>query len=89
MADKTAPAEGSVPNLHRDEVTGEMVSKSELKKRQKKREADAKKVCFLLSFPLLLLGLLTEWMYRRPRRPLLPHRGRSPLRRRTRSSRRS
>lgn len=46
MADKaTAAAEGSVPNLHRDEVTGEMVSKSELKKRQKKREADAKKVC--------------------------------------------
>lgn len=49
MADKTAAAaaEGSVPNLHRDDVTGEMVSKSELKKRQKKREADAKKVCFL------------------------------------------
>lgn len=41
-----AAAEG-VPNLHKDEVTGEMVSKSELKKRQKKREADAKKVCFL------------------------------------------
>lgn len=41
-------AEGSVPNLHKDEVTGEMVSKSELKKRQKKREADAKKVCFFL-----------------------------------------
>jgi len=37
-----APAENT-PNLHLDEVTGEMVSKSELKKRQKKRENDAKK----------------------------------------------
>lgn len=44
-----AAAEGSAPNLHKDEVTGEMVSKSELKKRQKKREADAKKVCFSIS----------------------------------------
>lgn len=44
MADK---AEGSTPNLHKDEVTGEMVSKSELKKRQKKREAEAKKVCLV------------------------------------------
>lgn len=43
MADNAPVAEGSVPNLHKDEVTGEMVSKSELKKRQKKREADAKK----------------------------------------------
>ncbi|KAI5778363.1 hypothetical protein EDC01DRAFT_622710 [Geopyxis carbonaria] len=31
------------PNLHKDEVTGEMVSKSELKKRQKKREAEKRK----------------------------------------------
>lgn len=31
------------PNLHKDEVTGEMVSKSELKKRQNKRKADQKK----------------------------------------------
>jgi hypothetical protein len=46
MADNAPVAEGSVPNLHKDEVTGEMVSKSELKKRQKKREADAKKVGF-------------------------------------------
>lgn len=45
MADKAA-AEGSAPNMHKDEVTGEMVSKSELKKRQKKRDAEAKKVCF-------------------------------------------
>lgn len=43
MADR-ATAEGSLPNLHKDEVTGEMVSKSELKKRQKKRDGDAKKV---------------------------------------------
>lgn len=39
----TAPAQ-DVPNLQLDEVTGEMVSKSELKKRQKKREAEKKKV---------------------------------------------
>ncbi|KAI1387270.1 lysyl-tRNA synthetase [Hypoxylon trugodes] len=37
-----APAE-QVANLHLDEVTGEKVSKSELKKRQKQRERDAKK----------------------------------------------
>ncbi|TGZ83216.1 lysyl-tRNA synthetase [Ascodesmis nigricans] len=41
MADQ-APAQDT-PNLHLDEVTGEMVSKSELKKRQKKREAEKKK----------------------------------------------
>ncbi|KAF8533870.1 hypothetical protein BDD12DRAFT_758694 [Trichophaea hybrida] len=39
MADK----QQDTPNLHKDEVTGEMVSKSELKKRQKKREADKRK----------------------------------------------
>lgn len=38
-----APAQ-DVPNLQLDEVTGEMVSKSEMKKRQKKRDADKKKV---------------------------------------------
>ncbi|CCX34588.1 hypothetical protein FPQ18DRAFT_335945 [Pyronema domesticum] len=43
MADSAAPAAQDVPNLHKDEVTGEMVSKSELKKRQKKREADKRK----------------------------------------------
>ncbi|KAJ3226910.1 Lysine--tRNA ligase [Clydaea vesicula] len=32
-----------VSNLHKDAVTGEMVSKSELKKRQKQREKDLKK----------------------------------------------
>ena len=36
---QTPPA----PNLQLDEVTGEMVSKSELKKRQKARAAEAKK----------------------------------------------
>lgn len=30
------------PNLQLDEVTGEMISKSELKKRQKKRQQEAK-----------------------------------------------
>ncbi|WWC91602.1 lysine-tRNA ligase [Kwoniella dendrophila CBS 6074] len=35
-----APAEA---NLHKDEVTGEMVSKSELKRRQKERQVAAKK----------------------------------------------
>ncbi|CAI6342303.1 unnamed protein product [Periconia digitata] len=33
----------NAPNLHKDEVTGEMVSKSELKKRQKQREIEKKK----------------------------------------------
>jgi lysyl-tRNA synthetase, class II len=41
MAD--APPTEQVANLHLDEVTGERVSKSELKKRQKARERDAKK----------------------------------------------
>lgn len=36
-----AAAEG-VANLHLDEVTGEMVSKSELKKRIKQRQVEAK-----------------------------------------------
>lgn len=34
---------GTQPNLLKDDVTGEMVSKTELKKRQKQREKDAKK----------------------------------------------
>lgn len=37
-----AAAEG-VANLHLDEATGEMVSKSELKKRIKQRQVEAKK----------------------------------------------
>lgn len=41
IGDKSA--EGSTPNLLLDEVTGEKVSKSELKKRQKAREREAKK----------------------------------------------
>ena len=50
MADNTAPQDAtavvteSVQKLVLDEKTGEMVSKSELKKREKKRIADAKKV---------------------------------------------
>lgn len=40
MADAAA---NGVANLHLDEVTGEHVSKSELKKRQKQRETERKK----------------------------------------------
>lgn len=36
-------AGNAVANLHLDEVTGERVSKSELKKRQKQREQEKKK----------------------------------------------
>lgn len=36
-------ADSAGPATHLDEVTGEQVSKSELKKRQKQREKDAKK----------------------------------------------
>jgi lysyl-tRNA synthetase class 2 len=45
MADEasaSAPAEG-LANLHLDEVTGERVSKSELKKRQRQRMKDEEK----------------------------------------------
>ncbi|WWC71919.1 lysine-tRNA ligase [Kwoniella pini CBS 10737] len=38
----SAPTE-STANLHKDEVTGEMISKSELKRRQKERQLAAKK----------------------------------------------
>ncbi|PSN67628.1 lysyl-tRNA synthetase [Corynespora cassiicola Philippines] len=40
MADQQPPA---ADNLHKDEVTGEMISKTELKRRQKQREKEAKK----------------------------------------------
>lgn len=52
MADSTTPAVPAqdVPNLQKDEVTGEMVSKSELKKRQKQREVARKKVWILSLF---------------------------------------
>jgi lysyl-tRNA synthetase, class II len=47
MADSSAPpaeqVAEQVANLHLDEVTGERVSKSELKKREKARQRDAKK----------------------------------------------
>lgn len=36
-------AAAGVEKLHLDEVTGEMISKTELKKRQKAREKEAKK----------------------------------------------
>jgi lysyl-tRNA synthetase class 2 len=42
MADSSAPAE-KMANLHLDEVTGEMVSKSELKKRLKGRQKKEQK----------------------------------------------
>ncbi len=46
MADapeSSAPPTEGVANLHLDEVTGERVSKSELKKRQKQRQKDEEK----------------------------------------------
>jgi lysyl-tRNA synthetase class 2 len=45
MADaaSSAPIEEQVANLHLDEVTGEKVSKSELKKRQKQRQKEEEK----------------------------------------------
>ncbi|KAI1850439.1 hypothetical protein JX265_001400 [Neoarthrinium moseri] len=43
MADSVQPPTEAVANLFLDEVTGERVSKSELKRRQKNRERDAKK----------------------------------------------
>ena len=45
MADETGPsaAADSLANLHLDEVTGERVSKTELKKRQKQRQKEQAK----------------------------------------------
>lgn len=46
MADSApapAPPTEEVANLHLDEVTGEKVSKTELKKRQKQRQKEAEK----------------------------------------------
>lgn len=43
MADKTDALAQDTANLHLDEVTGERVSKSELKKRQKQRLLEEKK----------------------------------------------
>lgn len=42
VAEREPPAQ-DLANLHLDEVTGERVSKSELKKRQKQRETERKK----------------------------------------------
>ena len=43
MADTEEAMAQETANLHLDEVTGERVSKSELKKRQKQRQAEDKK----------------------------------------------
>jgi lysyl-tRNA synthetase class 2 len=43
MADSIKEATEATANLHLDEETGERVSKSELKKRQKQRQVEAKK----------------------------------------------
>jgi len=43
MADSSAPPTEQVANLLLDDVTGEMVSKTELKKRKKAREREAEK----------------------------------------------
>ncbi|KAI1039498.1 hypothetical protein LB505_002737 [Fusarium chuoi] len=43
MADAAAPPTEQVSNLHLDEVTGEKVSKTELKKRQKARQKEEEK----------------------------------------------
>lgn len=49
MADLNDKA--SAPELHLDELTGERVSKTELKKRQKQRQKDAEKALRLASRP--------------------------------------
>lgn len=51
MATPVDQAAADVGKLHLDDVTGEMISKSELKKRQKKREKDAQKEEKLKSQP--------------------------------------
>ena len=43
MADNAASVSDSVANLHLDKATGEMISKSELKRREKQREREEKK----------------------------------------------
>jgi lysyl-tRNA synthetase class 2 len=54
MADSTAapaPPTDEVANLHLDEVTGERVSKTELKKRQKQRQKEAEKAAKAAAAP--------------------------------------
>ncbi len=54
MADSAvppAPPTDEVANLHLDEVTGERVSKSELKKRQKQRQKEAEKAAKAAAAP--------------------------------------
>lgn len=48
-----AAGDNTVPNLQKDEVTGEMVSKSELKKRIKSRAKDEAKAV-KVSYPSLV-----------------------------------
>jgi len=56
MADSNPPAAAAPPtdevaNLHLDEVTGERVSKTELKKRQKQRQKEADKAAKAAAAP--------------------------------------
>jgi lysyl-tRNA synthetase class 2 len=53
MADSTAPAPPTeeIANLHLDEVTGERISKTELKKRQKQRQKEADKAAKAAAAP--------------------------------------
>ncbi len=59
MADSTAapaPPTEEVANLHLDEVTGERVSKTELKKRQKQRQKEAEKAAKAAAAPAKASG---------------------------------
>jgi lysyl-tRNA synthetase, class II len=55
MADSNTPAPAppteEVANLHLDEVTGERISKTELKKRQKQRQKEADKAAKAAAAP--------------------------------------
>jgi len=53
MADSSAPAPPAeeLANLHLDEATGERVSKTELKKRQKQRQKEADKAAKAAAAP--------------------------------------
>jgi len=64
MADQAdaATVTESVAKLVLDEETGEQVSKSELKKRQKKRENDRKKVYFSTEMPGLQYSSGGVWL---------------------------
>jgi lysyl-tRNA synthetase, class II len=51
MADANGTLVQDTANLHLDEVTGERVSKSELKKRQKQRQLEEKKAAKAAAAP--------------------------------------